>query len=95
MRVSAVEDLNAEGFSTLTTQANQDVDGEGNWRNNRWSVVFKRNLEALVTQNDSQFNRVVRHQWRLRSGMVIIRKETDRKQLLSGILSTTNLSKVC
>merc|ERR1711964_690220 len=39
MRVSAVEDLNAEGFSTLTTQAHQDVDGEGNWRNNRWAVV--------------------------------------------------------
>jgi len=27
MRVSAVEDLNAEGFSTLTTQAHQDVAG--------------------------------------------------------------------
>ncbi len=39
MRKSAVEDLNAEGFSTLTTQASQDVDGEGNWRNNRWAVV--------------------------------------------------------
>ena len=46
MRRSAVEDLNAEGFSTLTTQASQDVDGEGNWRNNRWSVVFKRALKT-------------------------------------------------
>jgi hypothetical protein len=54
MRVSAVEDLNAEGFSTLTTQAHQDVQGEGNWRNNRWSVVYKR---ALTTSdaNDTQF----------------------------------------
>jgi len=54
MRVSAVEDLNAEGFSTLTTQAHQDVAGEGNWRNNRWAVVFK---PALKTgdANDSQF----------------------------------------
>jgi len=54
MRVSAVEDLNAEGFSTLTTQAHQDVDGSGNWRNNRWSVVYKR---ALTTgdANDTQF----------------------------------------
>jgi len=54
MRVSAVEDLNAEGFSTLTTQAQQDVAGEGNWRNNRWSVVYKR---ALTTgdANDTQF----------------------------------------
>ena len=54
MRVSSVEDLNAEGFSTLTTQAHQDVDGNGNWSNNRWSVVFKR---ALTTSdsNDTQF----------------------------------------
>jgi len=55
MRVSAVEDLNAEGFSTLTTQAHQDVDGEGNWRNNRWAVVFKRSL-STSDQNDTQFS---------------------------------------
>jgi len=55
MRVSAVEDLNAEGFSTLTTQAHQDVDGEGNWRNNRWAVVFKRAL-STSDQNDTQFS---------------------------------------
>jgi len=55
MRVSAVEDLNAEGFSTLTTQAHQDVDGEGNWRNNRWAVVFKRALKT-GDSNDSQFS---------------------------------------
>lgn len=55
MRVSAVEDLNAEGFSTLTTQAHQDVDGEGNWRNNRWAVVFKRALKT-GDSNDTQFN---------------------------------------
>ena len=54
MRVSAVEDLNAEGFSTLTTQAHQDVDGEGNWRNNRWAVVFKRALKT-GDKNDTQF----------------------------------------
>ena len=54
MRVSAVEDLNAEGFSTLTTQAHQDVQGEGNWNNNRWSVVFKRSLTNSDT-NDTQF----------------------------------------
>jgi DMSO reductase family type II enzyme heme b subunit len=54
MRVSAVEDLNAEGFSTLTTQAQQDVQGEGNWNNNRWSVVFKRSLTNSDT-NDTQF----------------------------------------
>jgi hypothetical protein len=54
LRVSAVEDLNAEGFSTLTTQAHQDVDGNGNWRNNRWAVVFKRNL-STSDSNDTQF----------------------------------------
>ena len=45
MRVSPVEDLNAEGFSTLTTQAHQDVQGAGNWSNNRWGVVFKARSE--------------------------------------------------
>jgi DMSO reductase family type II enzyme heme b subunit len=53
-RVSSVEDLNAEGFSTLTTQAHQDVQGEGNWSNNRWGVVFKRSLTNSDT-NDTQF----------------------------------------
>ena len=54
-RVSAVEDLNAEGFSTLTTQAHQDVQGAGNWRNNRWSVVYKRALKT-GDANDTQFS---------------------------------------
>jgi DMSO reductase family type II enzyme heme b subunit len=54
MRVSPVEDLNAEGFSTLTTQAHQDVMGAGNWSNNRWAVVFKRAL-STNDQNDTQF----------------------------------------
>ncbi len=55
MRRSPIEDLNAEGFSTLTTQDQQDIDGTGKWRNNRWAVIFKR---ALVNndENDSQFN---------------------------------------
>lgn len=55
MRRSPVEDLNAEGFSTLTTQANQDVDGKGNWNNNRWTVVFKRALKSKDS-NDTQFS---------------------------------------
>jgi DMSO reductase family type II enzyme heme b subunit len=55
MRRSPVEDLNAEGFSTLTTQANQDVDGKGNWNNNRWTVVFKRALKSK-DNNDTQFS---------------------------------------
>ena len=55
MRKSSVEDLNAEGFSTLTTQASQDVGGEGNWRNNRWAVVFKRSL-TTGDSNDAQLS---------------------------------------
>jgi DMSO reductase family type II enzyme heme b subunit len=55
MRRSPIEDLNAEGFSTLTTQAQQDVDGKGNWSNNRWSVVFKRTLKTKDA-NDTQFS---------------------------------------
>lgn len=54
LRRSPVEDLNAEGFSTLTTQAQQDVDGNGNWSNNRWMVVFKRALKS-EDPNDTQF----------------------------------------
>lgn len=54
IRRSPIEDMNAEGFSTLTTQDQQDIDGSGKWLNSRWSVVFKR---ALVNndENDSQF----------------------------------------
>ena len=55
LRKSAVEDLNAEGFSTLTTQAHQDVNGAGNWNNNRWVVVFKRALKTSDS-NDTQFS---------------------------------------
>lgn len=54
LRHSSVEDLNAEGFSTLTTQATQNVDGKGNWNNNRWTVVFKRTL-TTTDANDTQF----------------------------------------
>jgi len=55
MRHSPVEDLNAEGFSTLTTQAHQDVSGSGNWRNGGWNVVFKRSL-TTSDSNDTQFS---------------------------------------
>jgi hypothetical protein len=54
LRRSPVEDLNAEGFSTLTTQSHQDVDGSGNWSNSRWTVVFKRRLKT-EDPNDTQF----------------------------------------
>ena len=43
-RASPVEDLNAEGFSTLTSQNQQDVQGKGVWRDQVWRVVLKRSL---------------------------------------------------
>ena len=55
LRVSSVEDLNANGFSTLTTQAHQDVIGNGVWEpagsvkggcctGPTWRMVVKRTL---------------------------------------------------
>ncbi|MDP7557235.1 MAG: ethylbenzene dehydrogenase-related protein [Nitrospinaceae bacterium] len=43
-RRSPVEDLTAAGFSTLTTQDEQDVMGFGVWQDKIWRVVFKRSL---------------------------------------------------
>jgi len=65
LRKSSVEDLNANGFSTLTTQASQDVVGNGLWEpygalkggccsGPTWRVVFKRSL-TTSDPNDVQF----------------------------------------
>jgi hypothetical protein len=65
MRIGSVEDLNANGFSTLTTQASQDVVGNGLWEpygalkggccsGPTWRVVMKRSL-ATNDPNDVQF----------------------------------------
>lgn len=65
LRVSSVEDLNANGFSTLTTQPNQDVYGNGLWEpygslkggccmGPTWRVVMKRSL-GNSDPNDVQF----------------------------------------
>jgi DMSO reductase family type II enzyme heme b subunit len=65
LRVSAVEDLNANGFSTLTTQSHQDVIGNGLWEpagsikggccvGPTWRIVVKRTL-ATNDPNDVQF----------------------------------------
>ena len=63
MRVSSVEDLEANGFSTLSTQASQDVVGNGLWeksnsfssgRGSTWRVVMKRSL-TTNDPNDVQF----------------------------------------
>src|SRR5438128_10941936 len=59
LRIGSVEDLNANGFSTLTTQIHQDVLGNGVWEHSgslkggcctgpTWRVVYKR---ALQTQD--------------------------------------------
>ncbi len=52
--LSPVEDLNAEGFSTLTRQDEQNVSGKGMRTGNGWQVVFKRNL-TNQDEHDVQF----------------------------------------
>lgn len=44
-----VEELNAEGFGTLTPQplTKQNVNGNGVWKNGKWKVVFRRSLKSL------------------------------------------------
>jgi DMSO reductase family type II enzyme heme b subunit len=49
-----VEDLNAEGFSTLTRQDEQNVSGKGLRTAKGWQVVFKRNL-TNEDEHDVQF----------------------------------------
>lgn len=47
-RTSAMEDLNAGGFGTLTSQKPkaQSVRGHGTWANKHWNVVFIRDLKS-------------------------------------------------
>jgi len=45
-RASAVEDLAAWGFGTLTTQPHQDVVGFGAWQSERWMVLLARPLRT-------------------------------------------------
>lgn len=46
---NAVEELNAEGFGTITPQRpeNQDVQGDGEWKDGEWTVVFIREMGAM------------------------------------------------
>jgi Ethylbenzene dehydrogenase len=53
-RGRSVEDLNAVGFGTLTSQTHQDVNGEGTWNNGTWDVVIYRPL-TTSDENDVQF----------------------------------------
>ncbi len=52
-RASSVEDLNAKGFGTLTSQGpgGQNVQGNAAWQNGKWTVVFVRSLES-TEKND-------------------------------------------
>ena len=49
-----IEDLNAEGYSTLTDQNQQDVKGGAVWKDNKWRLVFNRSL-TNDNSNDIQF----------------------------------------
>ena len=53
-----IEDLNAEGYSTLTDQNQQDVKGGAVWKNNKWRLVLTRSL-ANGNANDVQFKKSV------------------------------------
>lgn len=53
-RRSPVEDLNAAGPGTLTTQDRQDVWGKGLHRGGRWKVLFLRSLKT-EDEDDAQF----------------------------------------
>ena len=53
-----VEDLNAEGYSTLTYQSLQNAKGTGLWKKGKWRLVFKRDL-VNNDPNDVQFRQSV------------------------------------
>ncbi len=53
-----LEDLNAEGFSTLTDQRQQNVKGTAVWKNNKWRLIFNRSL-TNANANDVQFEQSV------------------------------------
>lgn len=53
-KARSVEDLNAVGFGTLTTQEHQDVAGNGVWKDGSWHVLITRPL-TTPDSNDVQF----------------------------------------
>ena len=55
-----VEELNAEGFGTLTPQpqTKQNVLGKGVWKDGKWSVVFFRTLDT-INKWDIRFQREI------------------------------------
>ena len=55
-RESAVEEINAEGFGTLSVQSleDQQLEGQGRWIGGQWEVVFLRDLKTS-SPNDVGF----------------------------------------
>lgn len=53
-RERSVEELNAEGFGTLTSQEHQDAFGSAAWQDGKWTVVIAKPLRT-VDPNDTQF----------------------------------------
>ena len=53
-----VEDLNAEGFSTLTYQSQQNIKGTALWKDDTWRLILKRDL-VDGDRNDVQFRQSV------------------------------------
>ncbi|MGP0628283.1 ethylbenzene dehydrogenase-related protein [Nitrospina sp. 32_T5] len=53
-----IEEMNAEGFGTLTPQpkTKQNIRGKGLWKDGKWTVVFIRDIESL-NKWDIQFNK--------------------------------------
>ena len=56
-RHSSVEDLNAIGFGTLTSQSpeDQNVEGRGVWKEGKWRVVMVREMRSR-SERDTQFH---------------------------------------
>jgi DMSO reductase family type II enzyme heme b subunit len=56
IRRSSVEDLNAIGFGTLTSQPpeDQNVQGRGIWKDGKWRVVMTRAIRS-ESDRDAEF----------------------------------------
>lgn len=52
-RGRSVEELNAEGFGTLTSQDHQDAFGSSSWQDGKWTVVIAKPLKT-EDPNDTQ-----------------------------------------
>lgn len=53
-RGRSVEELNAEGIGTLTSQEHQDAFGSASWQDGRWTVLIAKPLKT-EDPNDTQF----------------------------------------